>query len=409
MCKPKIKVTRRDFMKHMAAGVGAIALGQLNSKTRIGPRDAFAAPGDKRLLVVNFTGGYDNLFIVQPDLGSLAARRPTLFMNSSTVLAGPGNEGFHPALTQFKSLWDGNDLAVCHKVGYANFSRSHQDSQDTFARGVSDRRSTTSSGFLNRLGAVNFSNNFSLIDFTGGYLGVERGPFNPTIVRRLQDFGYDKNTNTDRFVRETAFAINEQYAMKNGKALAVGDALDLAANAEQLIQDAIADHSFDTDYPNSGIGRQFRDVEIAFAELDTRIAYTEIGGVDTHGGQASRMQSILGSFDNALEVFIQNMQSLGMWNDVIILVISEFSRTIDENGNQGTDHGGATDCYVMGPSVNGGLFGGAYTNADFASNVRFLNTSLNMLDVYRPIVSAMGFNPTSVFESYSGAQNLNLF
>lgn len=410
MCIPKPKVTRRSFLKHMAAGVGAVALGQLHSTTRIGAKDALAAsPNGKRLLVINFTGGYDNLYMVQPDIGALADRRSTLFQNASALLAGPTNSGFHPALTQFKSLWDSGDLGICHKVSYLNQSRSHADSTNTFARGVPDRRSNTNSGFLNRLGAVNFSNNFSLVDFTGGYEGAERGSFNPTIVRRLVDFGYDKNSNSDKFVRETAFAINEAYQRKNGKALAVGAALDLAANAENQIQEAIASHTVSVPYPNTNLGRQLRDVDIAFTELNTTVAYTEIGGLDTHGGQASRMQSILSSFDNALSAFIQNMKASGQWNNTIVLIISEFSRTISENGNAGTDHGAATDLYVLGPSVQGGVHGATYSAADFAANERFLNRETNVLDVYRPVIQALGYNPNDIFEQYEGAKTLNIF
>ncbi len=396
---------RRQFLKQLLAGAGGLAACGLMSPLQ----QALAADGHgKRLLIVNFNGGYDNLALVQPDLGSLSARRPTIFKDGSALLAGPVNEGFHPHLTAFKSLWDSGDLAVCHRVGYLNSTRSHEDSRSAFARGVADRRSNTTSGFLNRLGATNFSNNFSLVDFTGGNEAVERGAFRATIVRRLQDFGFDNNGSSDRFVREIAFTIMDTFEKKNTQAQAVGAAWELAANAEETIRTAITNNTVSVPYPNNYVGRQFQDVDIAFSQLGTVVAYTEIGGFDTHSEQNDTMDRILPEFNLALQRFIQNMTAKGLWNNTVVLVLSEFSRTIDENGNGGTDHGNATDLYLMGPSVRGGVYGGAYTNGDFVGT-EYLEPTLNVLDVYRPIVQALGYNPSQIFEAYPDPVSLSLF
>lgn len=408
MCKPKITVTRRTFMKNFAAGVGGIAVGQLHPASRLGASTAFAA-SNKRLLTIFLDGGVDDLAMRQPDLGALADRRSTLFQNSGALLAGPTNEGFHSSLTQFKALWDAGDLAVCSRVGYLNHSRSHEESRNAVKIGKSDRRLNLNSGWMNRLGAVNFSNNFSLFDFTGGDKAVD-GPFLATSVRNLANFGWAKATQSDQAARDVMFAINDSYEKKTGSAIAVAQAIDLAANAEQMIQDAIANHTTPGgSFPNTSFGRQMRDAYIAFTELGTEAAYVSIGGFDTHSGQASRLTSILNNLNTSLASFIANMQAKGLWNDTIVMIVSEFSRTITENGSSGTDHGGATSVYLAGPSVRGGLFGGAYT-AQQLQGTNSLPRSLNYLDVYRPLVSAMGYDPNKIFESsYANAQNLNLF
>jgi uncharacterized protein (DUF1501 family) len=41
-------------------------------------------------------------------------------------------------------------------------------------------------------------------------------------------------------------------------------------------------------------------------------------------------------------------------NNVVVLTMSEFGRTIRENGNSGTDHGHATAMLALGGPVNGG-------------------------------------------------------
>jgi uncharacterized protein (DUF1501 family) len=43
-----------------------------------------------------------------------------------------------------------------------------------------------------------------------------------------------------------------------------------------------------------------------------------------------------------------------VWNDTVVVVISEFGRTVHENGNRGTDHGHGNAMWVMGGPVKGG-------------------------------------------------------
>ena len=42
------------------------------------------------------------------------------------------------------------------------------------------------------------------------------------------------------------------------------------------------------------------------------------------------------------------------WSDTVIVVLSEFGRTVHENGNGGTDHGHGNVIWVLGGDVRGG-------------------------------------------------------
>src|SRR2546421_12980144 len=67
-------------------------------------------------------------------------------------------------------------------------------------------------------------------------------------------------------------------------------------------------------------------------------------------------------FGQALAAFAQDLGE--KLRDVVVLTMSEFGRTVRENGNSGTDHGHATAMLVMGGPVNGGRMLGRWPGLD---------------------------------------------
>ena len=89
------------------------------------------------------------------------------------------------------------------------------------------------------------------------------------------------------------------------------------------------------------------------------IAFAESNGWDTHFNQGS---------DNG--VFARNVTDLSnsmvsFWNDldayqddVTVMTMTEFGRTVHQNGTGGTDHGRASCNFILGNSVSGGIIHG---------------------------------------------------
>ena len=83
-----------------------------------------------------------------------------------------------------------------------------------------------------------------------------------------------------------------------------------------------------------------------------RIAVMQIDGWDTHVNQAGRLTN---QFARLSEGLLALRQSLGAaWGQSVVLVASEFGRTVAENGAGGTDHGTGGLAMLLGGAVRGG-------------------------------------------------------
>jgi uncharacterized protein (DUF1501 family) len=83
-----------------------------------------------------------------------------------------------------------------------------------------------------------------------------------------------------------------------------------------------------------------------------RIAMIETGGWDTHAQQRGRLGAQLKGLDAMVGALRQGLGPL--WADTLVLVATEFGRTVKVNGTQGTDHGTGSMAMLMGGAVNGG-------------------------------------------------------
>src|SRR5207245_2767312 len=110
------------------------------------------------------------------------------------------------------------------------------------------------------------------------------------------------------------------------------------------------------DYPRGRFGRALLQIaQLIKADLGLQVAFADVTGWDTHVNQGSsegQLATRLAEFGQALTAFAQDLGE--KLRDVVVLTMSEFGRTVRENGNSGTDHGHATAMLVMGGSVNGG-------------------------------------------------------
>jgi uncharacterized protein (DUF1501 family) len=91
------------------------------------------------------------------------------------------------------------------------------------------------------------------------------------------------------------------------------------------------------------------------------VAFTDVGGWDHHvaeGGVQGQLASRLREFGQALAAFRLDLGD--RMQDVVVVTMTEFGRTVHENGNRGTDHGHASFAFVLGGDVSGGRVHGLW-------------------------------------------------
>jgi uncharacterized protein (DUF1501 family) len=94
------------------------------------------------------------------------------------------------------------------------------------------------------------------------------------------------------------------------------------------------------------------------APAGPRLAALEVGGWDTHAHQAGRLPGVLKTLDEGMVALRDGLGEA--WPRTVVLVVTEFGRTVRINGTQGTDHGTASVAFVLGGRVAGGRIGGTW-------------------------------------------------
>ena len=108
-------------------------------------------------------------------------------------------------------------------------------------------------------------------------------------------------------------------------------------------------------YPNSQFGQRLRQIaQLIKADVGLEVAFADVGGWDTHVNQGAATGQLAGRLDDFARSIAALVADLGDgMADVTIMTMSEFGRTVRQNGNGGTDHGHASALFVIGGDVKG--------------------------------------------------------
>jgi uncharacterized protein (DUF1501 family) len=167
-------------------------------------------------------------------------------------------------------------------------------------------------------------------------------------------------------------------------------------------------------YPRGPLGSSLRQIaQLIKADVGLEVAFTDVGGWDTHaaeGGGSGQLANRLRDFGQSIAAFAQDLGS--RMADVTLITMSEFGRTVRENGNRGTDHGHANVMLLLGGGVRGGRVYGRWPGLD-ASHLyenRDLAVTTDFRDVFGEVLAKrMGVTDLArVFPGYDCGETKRL-
>jgi len=348
--------TRRTFLK-----AGGCALIAYAAAPRFLLRTARAAESNGKVLVAVFQrGAVDGLSMVMPhgDAGYAVGRpsiglQPPKRSDTDRAINLDGFFALHPALAPLVPLWDNRALAVVHACGSPDTTRSHFDAQDYMETGTPGIKSTPD-GWLARAVRARPANQtpFRAVAVGPGLPRMLQGDIGAISMQSIERF--DVRSGSDESARQSFESLYEQGArdLLHGTGRETFHAVKMLRNASA----SSIPPANGADYPRGQLGEALRQIaQLIKANVGLEVAFADMQGWDTHVGQgAERGQLALRfrEFGAALAAFAQDLG--GKMADVVVLTMSEFGRTVAENGNRGTDHGHATAMLVLGGDVRGG-------------------------------------------------------
>jgi uncharacterized protein (DUF1501 family) len=320
--------TRRDFL----ARAGIIGC-SLAASPLLTPVSFAAGPWDTRLVVIILRGGMDGLDVVRP-VGdpAYAALRPQITEGPQAPMLD-GFFALHPALSELMPLWQAGELGFAHAVStpYRD-KRSHFDGQDLLEAGTASL-SGQRDGWLNRL-----------LQEVPGVTGDTAYAIGTGEMRVLDGPAPASSWAPDARLGLSPQAVRlAEMVMESDPALhaALSEALMLADGPGREKQPHLKG-------PHNNIAR------FAAERLrgDARIAAFSLNGWDTHRAQRN---AIAVSLRNLSQTILTLKTETGpqVWGRTAVVAMTEFGRTVRENGTGGTDHGTAGVMLMAGGALRG--------------------------------------------------------
>lgn len=391
---------RRDFLTAGFAGTATAVTGR-----------AWSAPAtDQRLLVIFMRGGYDAINVVIPTYSdfyyesrpAIAIARPDP-TNPNAALPLDGEWSLHPALKDsIYPLWQKKQIAFVPFAGTDDMTRSHFETQDTIELGqpVGGSRDYRS-GFMGRM-AHELSGSRPISFTAQPSLTFHGAAVVPNIaVASISKLGVDDRQ--AKLIQEMyrghdlEAAVTEGFSVRNKAYSALAGEM-IAAN-----RNAVSPSGFEL--AARRVARMMK--------ADYNLGFLDVGGWDTHvnqGGATGVLADRIGQLGRGITGLVEELGS-ETWAKTTIVVVSEFGRTFNENGDKGTDHGHGSIYWILAGSLNGGRIAG-YQDELIKKNInqnRDLKVHVDCRALISEIVSRLyGFSSATTQRIFPGAASTNL-
>jgi uncharacterized protein (DUF1501 family) len=412
---------RRQFLRTAGMTIGLLG----TAPAWLGRAAAQGSPRRKILISIFQRGAADGLNIVVPFFEkryyeirpSIAIQPPKgisapVITNSSALALSTaqflgnntnnlsidldGRFALHPRLEALKPLWDSNQLAIVHAAGSPDSSRSHFDAQEFMESGMASTK--TEDGWLNR--ALPASSNISPLRAVA--LGKElprtlrgRSAAVPVAVDDLSKFQMSSPDAAAMF--ESMYASSSDKGLKT-QANGTFEAVRMIESVLKQPYTPAGGAQYVGDF-----GKKLRQLaQLIKSNVGVEVAFADMIGWDHHINENGQLTTMLNEFGSSLAAFSRDMGD--RMEDIMLVTMSEFGRTVAESGSQGTDHGHGGVMMVLGGAVKGGKVYGQWPGLE--PEQLFERRDLAVTTDYRNVLGEvvrdhLGVKPEVVFPGFS--------
>jgi|TARA_B100001964_G_C14236684_1_gene602818 uncharacterized protein (DUF1501 family) len=317
---------------------------------------------EKVLVVIQLSGGNDYLNCIVPyENGHYKDARPNIKITDDQVIPLDKGYGLNPGMNPIKDLYDQGKVAIIHGIGYPVPNRSHFRSMDIWH--TAEPTTVGSKGWLgqaiaqldpigrNVVTAVNFAN------------GLPRALAAPNVpvasVADLENYGLltgvagaeQRNMALNTFSRMYTPLIGSGAVMDY-----LGQTGLDAMRGADILKEGPKRYTSNVEYPENPFAKSMKAVaQVHFADLGTRIFYTQYGSFDTHTDEVALQKRLWEDISSSVAAFFQDLEEHQLGDEVTILMFSEFGRRVRDNGT-GTDHGSGGVAFILGNQIKGGHY-----------------------------------------------------
>jgi uncharacterized protein (DUF1501 family) len=381
-------MNRRQFL-HQSSLLTAASLVSIGAHGWAARSIAAVDPQPHRLVVVFLRGAIDGLSVVIP------YHEPTYYTDRPTIAIPPpgqpngaldldGQFGLHPALAPLLPFWQQKSLAFVHACGSNDETRSHFDAQDYLESGTPGVKATRD-GWMNRLlGVISDQNPIQAVsvgattprillgkravaNLASGRSAGNRMQIDKPLVASAFDRLYGGNDALGRAYREGRVARTELLK-------------DLDAETKMANNGATLPNGFPSDAQ--------RLARLIARDPRIQLSFLAVGGWDTHINQGASQGQLARNLEQLGKGLVALQSGLGAaYQQTTIVVMSEFGRTVKENGNGGTDHGHGNVMWLLGGGIRGGTVYGNWAGLEPAQ--RYQGRDLAVTTDFRDVLGTV--------------------
>lgn len=336
-------IKRKEFLQ-----IGSLASASLMMPKflKAFEKQSLVPPGNKVLVVLQFSGGNDGLNTVIPIRNDIYYKaRPKLGILRDKALQLTDEAGINPALPFFKNLFDEGNLGIMNGVGYPNPDRSHFRSMDIW-QSASNSNEYVNTGWLGRYldaqcsGCDKPTQALEIDDVLSLALKGEK-----LKGLALRDPKKLYSTSNERYYRE----INAAHENEEPVVDYLYKTLSETLSSADYIYEQSRRHPSSQTYPATGLGKNFQTISsLILSDINTKVYYVSLGSFDTHVNQENQQKRLFTELNDAVNSFVTDMKANHRFEDVTVMTFSEFGRRVAQNASGGTDHGTANCMFFIG-------------------------------------------------------------